>query len=108
MAALKEYGFWAVNLGVVVFFLFILVHLLLAELVIATVLAATVVMIFVLYIRQSPRRQPRGFLTSGALFLIMTAVTGIAYIALYYFIPEPPAASCSSGCTRSSPCTAGT
>ena len=87
---LKEYSFWAVNLGVIVFFLFILAGLIVAELLIAFLLFVTVVLVFTLYLKLGARRQPRGFLTSGALFLIMTAVTGIAYILLYYFIPEPP------------------
>jgi hypothetical protein len=90
VAALKEYSFWAVNLGVIVFFLFILAGILLAEFLVALVLFFTVLLIFGLYLKTGARRQPRGFLTSGALFLIMTAVTGIAYIMLYYFIPEPP------------------
>lgn len=86
----KEYSFWAVNCGVIVFFLFILAGLLLAELLVALILFLTVVLIFGLFIKTGYRRQPRGILASGALFLIMTAVTGVAYIILYYFIPEPP------------------
>ena len=90
VAVLKEYSFWAVNLGVIVFFLFILAEMVLAELLIALTLFFTVVFVFGIYVKTGARRQPRGFLTSGALFLIMTAVTGIAYILLHYFIPEPP------------------
>ncbi len=90
VAALKEYSFWTVNLGVIVFFLFILAGLLLAELLIALTLFFTVVLVFAIYVKTGARRQPRGFLTSGSLFLIRTAVTGIAYILLHYFIPEPP------------------
>ncbi len=90
VAVLKEYSFWAVNLGVIVFFLFILAGLLLAELMIALTLFFTVLLVFGLYVKTGARRQPRGLLASGALFLIMTAVTGVAYILLYYFIPEPP------------------
>jgi hypothetical protein len=87
---LKEYSFWAVNLGVIVFFLFIILGLILAELAIALVLFITVVIVFILYARLGASRQAKAFLTSGAVFLIMTAITGIAYIILYAVIPQPP------------------
>jgi len=87
---LKEYGFWAVNLGVITFFLFIILELVMAELAIALVLFVTVVIIFALYMKRGTPRQSKAFLTSGAVFLIMTAVTGIAYIILYAAIPQPP------------------
>ncbi len=87
---LKEYGFWAVNLGVIAFFGFIIAGMVMAQLAIATVLFITVVIIFFLYLKLGAPRQTKAFLTSGAVFLIMTAVTGIAYILLYVFIPQPP------------------
>jgi len=87
---LKEYSFWAVNLGVIVFFIFIILELPMAELAIALVLFITVVIIFVLYMKLGAPRQSKAFLTSGAVFLIMTAVTGIAYIILHAVIPQPP------------------
>ncbi len=90
MRLLREYCFWAVNLGVIVFFVFILLELVMAELAIALILFVTVVIIFTMYLKLGERQQAKAFLTSGAVFLIMTAVTGIAYILLYVFIPEPP------------------
>ncbi len=87
---LGEYSFWAVNLGVITFFLFIILGLVMAELAIALTLFITVVIIFILYVRLGASRQSKAFLTSGAVFLIMTAVTGIAYIILYAVIPQPP------------------
>jgi len=87
---LREYCFWAVNLGVITFFLFIILELVMAELAIALVLFITVVIIFALYMKRGTPRQSKAFLTSGAVFLIMTAVTGIAYIILYAVIPRPP------------------
>lgn len=87
---LQEYGFWAVNLGVITFFIFIILELAMAELAIALLLFITVVIIFVLYLKLGAPRQSKAFLTSGAAFLVMTAVTGIAYIILYAVIPQPP------------------
>lgn len=86
---LKNAGFWSINLGVISFFLFILLGMVTAELVISCVLFITVMMIFMLYLRLGARLQSKAFLTSGIVFLIMTAVTGIAYIIMYTVIPLP-------------------
>lgn len=87
---LKNFSFWIINLGVIFFFIFILFQLVIAELVIAFVLFITVLIVFILYIRLGIKRQSKAFLSSGMTFLIMTAVTGIAYILFYVFIPQPP------------------
>jgi len=86
----KEFSFWSVNIGVIVFFLFILLQMVYAELGIALLLFFTVMIVFILYMRMGIRHQPKAFLTSGIVFLIMTAITGIIYILLYAFIPQPP------------------
>jgi hypothetical protein len=86
---LKELSFWAVNLGVIFFFMFILLQMITAEIAISLSLFITVIIIFFLYLRLGIRWQPKAFLTSGVVFLIMTAVTGIAYILLYVLIPQP-------------------
>jgi len=86
---LKEFSFWAVNIGVIVFFLFILLQMIMAELVISFSLFITVVIIFFLFLRTGIHQQAKAFLTSGMIFLIMTAVTGILYILLYIFTPQP-------------------
>ena len=86
---LKNAGFWTINLGVLFFFLFILLGMVYAELVISFALFTTVMMIFILYLKLGARLQSKAFLTSGMVFLIMTAVTGIVYIILYVFIPAP-------------------
>lgn len=77
---LKEVGFWNVNLGVIIFFLFIIFEMLLPQVFITALLFLTVVMIFVLYSKLGKRLQQKNFLTSGMTFLLVTAVTGIAYI----------------------------
>lgn len=88
--ALKEAGFWAVNLGVIIFFIFILFEKMTAQLVISTILFITVVTIFFLYMRDGEKIQQKNFLTSGMFFLVMTAITGIAYIVLEFFPDHDP------------------
>ncbi len=80
---LKNIGFWVVNLGVITFFLFILLEMEIPQLIIATILSACVVMIFVLYRILGVEEQQKNFLTSGMGFLLCTAITGMLYIALH-------------------------
>ncbi len=83
--ALKEVGFWFVNLGVILFFVFIIFELTVAQIVISTVLFFTVWMIFFLFIGTAPSVQQKTFLVSGMVFLLFTALTGIFYILMYYY-----------------------
>lgn len=84
---LKNAGFWNVNLGVIIFFMFILFRQLILQLVVTTVLFMSVVLIYYLYKDLGARVQQKNFLTSGMFFLWYTAITGIIYIALE-FRPE--------------------
>lgn len=79
--------FWVINLGVIVFFIFILLESLILELFISIVLFIAVSMVLYLYIILGIKEQRKTFLTSGICFLILTAITGVVYIALYFF-PE--------------------
>lgn len=81
---LKNLGFWNVNLGVIIFFLFILLEMLILQLVVTAVLFFSVVLIFLLYKNLGMRLQQKYFLTSGIFFLLYTAVTGILYIVLEF------------------------
>lgn len=59
--------------------------------VIALVLFATVALIFYLYWYEGMALQQKAFLTSGILFLLVTSITGIAYILLSFaafYTPE--------------------
>ena len=90
-ALLKEAAFWIINLGVIVFFLFILAGLFTSQVAIASLLFATVAFIFYLYWHEGIQLQQKAFLTSGILFLLITSITGIAYILLSfssYYTPE--------------------
>jgi hypothetical protein len=84
---LKDIGFWIVNLGVIIFFLFIMFEKLYFQLVVTSILFCSVVMIFVLYEKLGIKTQQKNFLTSGMVFLLFTAVTGILYI-IFQFHPD--------------------
>ncbi|MDY6791148.1 MAG: hypothetical protein SWH54_07760 [Thermodesulfobacteriota bacterium] len=79
---LKNVGFWIVNLGVIIFFLFILYEKFVPQLMVTTILFLSVVLIYYLYTKLGVRVQQKNFLTSGMFFLWYTAVTGIVYIIL--------------------------
>ncbi|HBN26980.1 MAG TPA: hypothetical protein DD405_05895 [Desulfobacteraceae bacterium] len=83
-SALKKTGFWAINLGVIIFFIFILFEKLFLQAIIALILFFAVIMIFYLYYLLANALQQKFFLTSGVGFLIVTAVTGIAYIIIEF------------------------
>ncbi len=81
---LKNLSFWNINLGVVIFFIFILLEMLIPQLVVTGILFFSVVLIFLLFKNLGIRVQQKYFLTSGILFLLYTAVTGILYIPLAF------------------------
>ncbi len=81
---LKNAAFWIVNLGVILFFGFIIFDHFGFQLVVSGILTICVVMIFFLYTRLGVEAQPKNFLTSGILFLLFTAITGMLYIFQHY------------------------
>lgn len=81
---LKKIGFWNVNLGVIIFFLFIIFEKLMPQVLVTGILFFTVFMIFLLYRKLGKKLQQKNFLTSGMIFLLFTAVTGIIYIFLQF------------------------
>lgn len=88
---LKEASFWVINLGVIIFFLFILANMFWAQVFIASTLFLAVAYVFRLYWYQGIQLQQKAFLSSGILFLLITSITGIGYILLVmspYYIPE--------------------
>ena len=89
--ALKEASFWVINLGVIIFFLFILANMFHAQVVMSSSLFVAVACVFWLYWRLGIQLQQKAFLSSGILFLLITSITGIAYILLLmspYYIPQ--------------------
>lgn len=87
----KELAFWVINLGVIIFFLFILAQWFIPQVVIASTLFLAVVLVLYLYAKEGMRLQQKAFLTSGILFLLVTSLTGILYILLAfspYYTPQ--------------------
>lgn len=82
----KELSFWAINLGVIIFFIFILAGWFLPQVAIASTLFLAVSMVLHLYVREGINLQQKAFLTSGICFLVVTSISGIAYI-LFAFSP---------------------
>jgi hypothetical protein len=78
----KQGFFWSVNLGVIIFFLFIIFDLQLAKTLIAVFLFVTVILIFGFYLLLGIDVQQKHFLLSGMTFLVFTGITGISYIVL--------------------------
>ena len=80
----KELSFWVINLGVIIFFVFILANWFVPQVVIAAILFMTVTLVLFLYWQQGIELQQKAFLTSGILFLLVTSITGILYILLAF------------------------
>ena len=83
----KQTFFWTVNVGVIVFFLFIVFEMDLEKFIIATILFFTVTMIFSFFLLLGINVQQKHFLLSGMIFLVFTGITGVLYIILADF-PE--------------------
>ena len=80
----KELSFWVINLGVIIFFLFILANWFIPQVTIAFILFLAVSLVLHLYWKQGIHLQQKAFLTSGILFLLITSITGILYILLAF------------------------
>jgi len=86
----KEAGFWVVNMGVVIFFVFIIFEQLPPQVLVTTILFVMVMVIFYLFYKLGKNLQQKHFLVSGMGFLVITAVTGIIYILLEFSYDYQP------------------
>ena len=77
-----EVCFWTITLGVSIFFVFILFEKFIPQIFVTFALFMAVVTVFYLYSKFADKIQQKLFLTSGIGFLILTAISGIAYIFL--------------------------
>ncbi len=77
---LGESSFWLVNLGVIVFFVFIIAGWYAGEIAASVILTVTVSAIFALFLIKARSGQQKAFLLSGMSFLLLTAITGVLYI----------------------------
>ncbi|MDA3897251.1 MAG: hypothetical protein PF482_14040 [Desulfobacteraceae bacterium] len=84
---MKNIGFWFVNLGVIIFFIFIIFEKMAPQVFVTLILFGTVVMILYLLVKLGKDLQQKAFLVSGMGFLLYTAITGILYI-VYEMSPD--------------------
>ena len=84
ISSLKESAFWTINVGVIIFFLFILAKWYLPQVAISVTLFLTVGLVLYLYYNEGIELQQKTFLTSGICFLLFTSITGIIYIFLAF------------------------
>lgn len=82
--AIRNLCFWTVNLGVITFFVFILMETLAPQVVVTLILFASVATMLYLFVTSVNRLQQKAFLVSGMGFLLYTALSGIAYILLAF------------------------
>jgi hypothetical protein len=81
-----QYSFWAINMGVIIFFIFILFDLALPQVLISSALFFSVILIFFLFYKQALKIQQKSFLNSGMFFLMITAISGVFYIYYKYYL----------------------
>jgi hypothetical protein len=74
---LRELSFWLINLGVIIFFLFIILQVFVMQVVVASLLFADVLLVFFLFRYDSRPIEQENYLVSGILFLVFTSITGI-------------------------------
>ncbi|AWB10436.1 hypothetical protein TDSAC_1087 [Thermodesulfobium acidiphilum] len=81
----KEISFWLVNLGVITFFVFIILKIVVGELICASLLIIYILFTAYLFIKNSKHFENKKFLLSGLMFLIITSITGFLMICLQFF-----------------------
>jgi hypothetical protein len=88
---LREASFWIVTVGVIVFFVFIVLGIIAGELICAVVLLLDVLLIFYLFRTDlKSLDEPGEFLVSGMVFLILTGVTGLLLVLWNILTPYDP------------------
>ena len=88
---LREASFWIVTVGVIIFFVFIVLGVMAAELISAIVLLLDVILIFYLFRTDLKNLdEPGEFLVSGMIFLILTGVTGLLLVLWNILTPNDP------------------
>lgn len=90
---LREVSFWIINLGVIIFFIFIILQVVALQVVMAMLLFIDVLIVFFLFRYDSRKIEQENFLFSGILFLVVTSITGImiTLAETYMSVQEPNA-----------------
>jgi len=84
---LKEISFWAITLGVITFFIFIIFELAVAEIFVSNTLLAAVLMTYYIFVKNTKNVQQKWILSSGMMFLVVTGLTGVVYLFEYLYPP---------------------
>ena len=79
------YTFWSINLGVIIFFVFIIFEALYLELMISLLLFLSVLLVLYMYAVLGEKQQQKAFITSGLTFLLVVSILGVTYISLKFF-----------------------
>lgn len=79
-AIIENSIFWLINCGVIVFFIFIILEIFIAEIAAASILFTTVIILYCYFLKFGRNLQQKAFLISGMTFLLFTAITGLLYI----------------------------
>lgn len=74
---LRELSFWVINLGVIIFFAFIILQVFAMQVVVASLLFVDVLLVFFLFKHDSQPIEQENYLVSGIVFLVFTSITGI-------------------------------
>ena len=85
---IPEFCFWALNLGVIFFFLFILFEIYPGQIVMSFTLFTTIFLTLRMHIKHPPLDQRGIMLISALSFLILGSITGIIYIAILWADPN--------------------
>jgi len=74
---LRELSFWVINLGVIIFFVFIILQVFAMQVIVASLLFIDVLLVFFLFKHDSQPIEQENYLVSGIMFLVFTSITGI-------------------------------
>jgi len=74
---LRELSFWVINLGVIIFFVFIILQVFAMQVIVAFLLFIDVLLVFFLFKHDSQPIEQENYLVSGIMFLVFTSITGI-------------------------------
>jgi len=85
---LRELSFWVINLGVIIFFVFIILQIFAMQIIVAFLLFFDVLLVFFLFKYDSQPMEQLNFLISGIYFLIMTSITGILLTLEETYLPS--------------------
>jgi hypothetical protein len=83
----KEASFWFVNIGVIIFFIFIILKMAIGEIFCASLLIIYILFTIYLFLKNTDYFINKKFLISGMFFLVLTSLTGLSMICLQFFYP---------------------